>query len=458
MTDNHTKPEATIENIENPVPKPIPRPIPQVSQVGTPAVVLVDAGASAQAATWGRVDEEGNVFVKDTDGERIVGQYAAGNIDEALDLYVRRFLDLQASVALLEVRVTQIPTKESSQQLKSLTEQIKEPAAVGDIQSLRDRLSALEKVIAERKEAEAKEREAAKAKALELRQELVEKIESLANQDPTKTHWKHATEEVYAFLDEWKTQQRQGPRLDRSIEDGLWRRFSAARTNFERQRKQFFSEIDSLRAKAKKTKEKLIAEAERASSSTDWGNTSSLFHDLMDQWRKAGQASYKEDQELWARFRSAQQAFFDARNAANRQQDKEQSANLKAKLEILEEAEKLLPITDITVAKTKLRNLQSRWETVGRVPRNQVSSIEGRMRAVEQAVKDAEHAEWRRTDPETKARAEGMTAQLHEAIAKLESDLEVAKAAGDQKVIKKVEEDLKARKQWLELISKASRE
>ena len=102
-------------------------------------------------------------------------------------------------------------------------------------------------------------------------------------------------------------------------------------------------------------------------------------------------------------------------------------------------AEALLPIKDVKAAKKALRPIQDAWEEAGRVPRGAVRRIEGRMRAVEDAIREAENAEWRRTNPETKARAEGLAGQLQDAIAGLEKDLAAAQAAGDAKKIAEAE-------------------
>ena len=102
-----------------------------------------------------------------------------------------------------------------------------------------------------------------------------------------------------------------------------------------------------------------------------------------------------------------------------------------AKEAILVDAEAILPVTDIERAKAQLRQIQDRWEEVGRVPSSDLHRIEGRLRAVEAAVREAEEKEWRRTNPETRARAAGMVGQLEEQIAQLERSLADAEAKGD---------------------------
>lgn len=80
------------------------------------------------------------------------------------------------------------------------------------------------------------------------------------------------------------------------------------------------------------------------------------------------------------------------------------------------------------------------------------------MRAVETAVREAESAQWRRSNPETRARAEGAAAQLEQAIASLEADLEKAQAAGDQRRVKEAQAALDARRAWLEQVQRAAQD
>ena len=54
---------------------------------------------------WGRVGDDGTVFVKTADGERAVGQYPAGTPEEALKFYTDRFAALETEVGLLDQRV-----------------------------------------------------------------------------------------------------------------------------------------------------------------------------------------------------------------------------------------------------------------------------------------------------------------------------------------------------------------
>lgn len=417
----------------------------------------IDPQEAMDAAKWGRVDGEGRVYVQDNGTEREVGQFPDAPIAEAMAFYVRRFLDLKATVDLFATRLPQLSVREIDSTLKSIEQSLAEPAAVGDLDGLRARFTALKSVAAERRAAVAAERAAAKEQALKDRTAIVERAEAISAQDPARTQWKSSGAELRELLEKWKEAQRRGPRLDRPTEDGLWKRFSHARTAFDRHRRQFFSELDAKQAKVKAAKEALIKRAEELSGSTDWAGTSAKYRGLMEEWKKAGRASRKEDDALWARFRAAQQVFFDARRAKDAATDAEYAENLKVKEALVAKAEALLPVKNVKAARRALRPIQDAWEEAGRVPRSALRRIEGRMRAVEDAIREAENAEWRRTDPETKARAEGLAGQLESSIAALEKDLAAATAAGDAKKIAEAEAALTARRAWLEQVRRSAR-
>lgn len=456
-------PHGTVKAVPAPQGRPTPRPpkggrppLPK-KPAGKPAVVPpappIDPHAAAEAAAWGRVDEEGNVYLRASgdEGERLVGQYAIGDSkDDALSMYVRRYLDLVAQTALLESRLEVVNPQEILPGLKSLEEALVEPAVVGDVDALRKRTEVIRERLKVRQAEFEEERKIAKIQALAERTAIIERAEAIAAQDPEKTHWRDSRNELTGLLDSWKTAQKIGPRIDRPSEESLWKRFSRARTEFDRHRRQYFSQVEAKRVEVTAKKEALIKRAEEMSTSTDWGATSAAYRDLLEEWKAAGRITRKEDDKLWARFRAAQQVFFDARQADRDSMSTEQNANLQTKLELLKEAEAILPIKDIQAAKKKLHDIQDRWEQVGYVPRKDIGRTEGRLRDIESAVRSAEDEQWRKSDPAKAERASGFAAQLEEAIAKLEAELEDAKANGDENSIKRAQEALDARRAWLD--------
>lgn len=402
---------------------------------------------------FGRIDEAGTVYVREGENERVIGAYPEGVPAEPFALYERRFADLEATVKLFEDRLATLSPKDIDSTLETIKQAVEAPQALGDLAALRARVEAVALRAVERKEQARAERAAAREEALGARTKVVERAEEIVAQDPEHTHWKRSGQELRDLLEEWKNLQRKGPRLDKSTEDELWKRFSAARTQFDRHRRQYFSALDQAQSEAKRIKEALIAEAEVLQTSTDWGATSGAYRELMNRWKAAPRASRKEDDALWARFRAAQQVFFDARRAKDEATDLEYRENLLTKEALADEAEKILPIENLEAAKTALRSIQDRWDEVGRVPSSDLHRIEGRLRAVETAIRDAEESEWRRSNPETRARAQGMLGQLESQLASLEAELKAAEECGDEKKAKSLSEAIETKRAWLAQIN-----
>ena len=301
------------------------------------------SGTTELSIDFGRIDSQGNVWVQDGDTERMIGSFPEGLPSDPFALYTRRYADLEATIKLFEDRLASLGPKEIDQTLATLKEAVEQPNAIGDLPALRARVQAVEERAQARKEEAKEERRLAKEHALEERTALVERAEAILAKESSKIHWKQSGQVLRDLLEEWKQLQRRGPRLDKAAEDELWKRFSATRTQFDRRERQ---------GQAKRVKEEIIARAEALKDSTNWGETSNAFRELMEQWKRAPRASRREDDALWARFRAAQQAFFDARHRNDLAVDSEYQANLSAKEDLLKEAEALLPITDHEEAKT----------------------------------------------------------------------------------------------------------
>ncbi len=406
--------------------------------------------AQEQSAQWGRVAEDGTVYVRTPDGERAVGAYPEGSPEEALAFFTRRYDALAFEVQLLEQRVRNgaVSPTEATEAVRKLSAQLAEPNMVGDLVSLSARLDALLPLIGLQREKRREDKARRQEEAAGRKHEIAAEAEKIAE----GRDWRNGVTRLRDLLEEWKSL----PRIDKSTDDELWHRFSAARTHYTRRRKAHFAEMDEKREGARVVKERLVREAETLSDSTDWGPTTGRYRSLMQQWKAAGPAPRNAEEDLWSRFRGAQDRFFGARDAANAAQDKEFAANAEVKKQLLEEAEALVPVKDLDAAKRAFRGLAERWDAAGKVPRDQIKSLEGRIRKVEQAIRSVEEEQWRRSDPEKSARAEGMLGQLERAVADLEADLEKARAAGDDRRVRDLESNLDSRRSLLEMARKSA--
>ncbi len=393
---------------------------------------------------WGRVADDGTVYVRCTDGERVIGSWQAGSPDEALAFFKRKFAALETEISLLEQRMTS--TDMSAGQAKTtiarLTQAVTDANVIGDLESLKARLGTLAESIEHRREEHRAAREQARTEAHEVRERIVAEAERLAAE---ATHWKAGGERMRQLLDEWKV----APRGDRAVEAVLWKRLSAARNGFAKRRKAYFAGLEEERATVRGRKEELVSRAEELSTSTDWSATATAYRDLMRSWKQAGRADRAAEDELWTRFKTAQDGFFAARSQVLDAKDRELREHVVVKEQLLAEAEKLVPVTDARSARATLRGILERWEKAGAVPRDSQERLEGGLRRVEDALRRAEDSHWRRTNPEALSRARGTVEQIRSAVNQLERQLEKAQSAGDQKAQQQAKEALAARRSWL---------
>jgi hypothetical protein len=395
--------------------------------------------------SFGRVDTDGTVFVTTADGERSVGQIPDVPAEEALAFFTRRFTALETEVGLLEERIKRgaLNPEEARRSINAVRSSITDANAVGDLAGLAARLDAQAPVLAEANEARKAERAKAHEETKVAKEAMVGEAEKIA----AGNDWRGGVNRFRTLLDEWKAL----PRIDRATDDDLWHRFSTARTTYTRRRKTQFAEQSVQRDGAKQAKEGIIAEAREIAASTEWGAAAGSFRDLMTRWKAAGPAARDVDDKLWAEFRGIQDDFFARRTEAATATDAEFGANLEAKLAILGAAEKdILPVKDLQVARDKYRKFLAKYNEHGRVPRDNIRPLEGRVRAIEQAITEAEENEWRRTDPETQKRAGGTVTLLSDQIAKLTAQLDRATTAKDAKKISELTASIATYESWLE--------
>ena len=373
---------------------------------------------------YGHADEQGNVYLTTGPEPVKVGQYVAGTPAEGLEFFTRKFEELQAEIALTLSRLRDGKATPDAVKpvLDKIAAAVASPNMLGDIASLPALATQIDELLDKRKAEVSAAKAAAKAAAVAQRTALVEAAESLA----ASTQWKATGEKFKELLDQWKKL----PRGDRGIEQELWKRFSHARSTFDRARRAHFSALDDVRAEAVEAKEAVLKKARALADSTDWKQTSDTLRDLMAQWKTLPRGAKATEDKLWAEFKEIQDKFFQARSAAQSQRDEALGGNLSVKMDLLARAEALLPIVDADKAKATMRDIQELWERAGHVPRADKDKIERRLKAVEDAIRKVADEAWRRSKPEVVDRANTMVASFEDKIAKLDAQIAAATAAG----------------------------
>jgi len=422
---------------------------PNLSNTGAAAALIGDP------AKFGRVGEDGTVYVITPTGDRAVGSYPGKSPEEALAYFVKKFEMAASEVALLAARIrsgAMVPS-DAHEAVNKLRTQISELNGVGDLANLASSLEKIPALISEhegayqaRKAAQNAEREARKAEAEAIKEKIVAEAESLID----SVAWKVTTARLKELLDDWK----KAPRLDKKIDAALWKRFSSSRNKFDKRRRVHFSNLDSEQKKVASTKEVIVKEAENLTHSREWLNTAKRYKELMDQWKASGRGKKSADTALWNRFKAAQDTFFKAKNADMDKRKSSMVENLAKREAMIVEFEALLPISDFKSAKNKFYDLMGKWQKIGMTDRKKRSTFDARIKKVEDEINELERNFQRKSDPSAKAQANKVVQGLAEAIENYEKQAAKAEAAGQTAKAMVAREAAAARRGWLEQAQK----
>jgi hypothetical protein len=422
---------------------------PNLSNTGAAAALIGDP------AKFGRVGEDGTVYVITPTGDRAVGSYPGKSPEEALAYFVKKFEMAASEVALLAARIrsgAMVPS-DAHEAVNKLRTQITELNGVGDLANLASSLEKIPALISEhegayqaRKAAQNAEREARKVEAEAIKEKIVAEAESMID----SVAWKVTTARLKELLDEWK----KAPRLDKKVDAALWKRFSSSRNKFDKRRRIHFSNLDSEQKKVASTKEVIVKEAESLANSREWLSTAKRYKELMDQWKASGRGKKSADTALWNRFKTAQDTFFKAKNADMDKRKNSMVENLAKREAMIVEFEALLPISDFRSAKNKFYDLMGKWQKIGMTDRKKRSIFDARIKKVEDEINELERNFQRKSDPSAKAQANKVVQGLAEAIENYEKQAAKAEAAGQTAKAMVAREAAAARRGWLEQAQK----
>lgn len=403
---------------------------------------------------WGRVTDGGTVEVRLGDQWHSVGAYPDVSPEEALAHYERKFADLRSQVDLVEQRhKANAPAKDLKRSLSKLSTELETPTCVGDIETLRQRVTRLLETIDELAVAQSAEREKAVEEAIGQREQIVQKIEALASTPAEKIRWKDAGVSVDELFTEWKTHQKDGPRLPKSVGDDLWKRFRAARNTLDRGRRAHFQARDKATKEAKSVKRELIEKAQALSEKGAAGIPA--YRELLEQWKKAPRASRSVDDQLWAQFKAAGDVLYQAKTAQVEAEDEANKENGEKKQALVDEHAAILKLTDHREAVERLRLFHDKFRQIGPVPRSQVKAIDAQVKKYDQHVKKLEQEHWDKSNPEKQARSQSFLDQIDQQIADLENKKASAEQNGDKKSAESLAAEIDTKVAWRRVLTDA---
>lgn len=202
-------------------------------------------------------------------------------------------------------------------------------------------------------------------KNLEAKVALCEKAEELTGLVlKDNKEWNEKSKSIIELQKMWKTIGF----ATKKENNRIYERFRSACDAFFNKKREFYNESKEEQGNNLQLKTELCIQAEAVMESTDWKKTTEELIQLQKRWKEIGPVPRKHSDEIWKRFRTACDNFFNRKSEHYSQIDGTFEANLKAKEALIVEVE-AFELTDDPQADLKqLKEFQRRWAEIGFVP------------------------------------------------------------------------------------------
>lgn len=201
----------------------------------------------------------------------------------------------------------------------------------------------------------------------------------------TAAEWEEKTKEIITLQEKW----REIGFAPQKHNNKIYERFRTACSEFFKEKTNFFKSLKSDMATNLRLKEQLCEQAEALKDSTDWNNTANILIKLQKDWKKIGYVGKKHSDEVWKRFVTACDYFFEQKAKATSSQKNVEVENLAKKQEIIDSLDNAFnEIADDEELLTFLKNKMNDWNKVGFVPIKQKDKIYKKYNAIVTKIYD----------------------------------------------------------------------
>ena len=306
------------------------------------------------------------------------------------------------------------------------------PISAAKFQDYRDRFQALVDKVKENCAPFIEEMNAERLKNLTDKEALCQKVEELVAN--AEIFWKDKFKAVQEIQENWKNIGM----VPKENFAALNKRFKDAVNAFYAQHKENVKHEDESREANYEKKVALCIEAEAIKDSTDWNATSTKLKQLQDAWKATGPVPKSKSDEIWTRFRTACDSFFEKKRNHFEEMDAAKQKNLEQKQALCEKLE-ALDLSNITPEVIEAyKAIDAEWKTIGMVPKDAVESINDRFSAIVNKIV----AKMAETDPELQEKIAEIKKKKQDSIEKVR---QFAESAGSNQLADAVRE---IQKEW----------
>lgn len=293
---------------------------------------------------------------------------------------------------------------EAFRALQKLHEEWKEfgPVAKEYRESIWERFKAATSVINKKYQAYFEEQKARFRANLEAKTALCEKAEEIMNTAiESAKDWSKYSDAMENLQQEWK---KIGP-VAKKDSQKIYDRFRAACNRFFDRRKEYYSKFRDEMQENYQKKLAICEQAESMMNSEDWKATTEFFVNLQKQWKEIGPVSRKRAEQLWKRFRSACDTFFDNRNAKSDDPSITLYQNLKFKKALVKEVKEYVLTGNQEDDAAAMKDFIERWNAIGYVPMRDKEKINNAFKAALAEKFPSAEKELRRNRPQARKQA-----------------------------------------------------
>lgn len=225
-------------------------------------------------------------------------------------------------------------------------------------------------------------------KNMMAKKELGDQIQAFVSFDSDRINeWNKKTKEILEFQKKWETIGGLPRDKAKEVNKHFWTAFKT----FFNHKSQFFKKLEGQREENLKKKQELVSRAESLQQSTDWDKTAEDLKKLQKEWREVGPVPEKFRDSVFAEFKAACDAFFQARRGANNEKESEFQDNLNQKETICKKIQALAEIQPVDLE--QLETLMDDYAEIGFVPRNAIKKIQNKFNAAVDKVLDVADVE-----------------------------------------------------------------
>jgi len=224
-----------------------------------------------------------------------------------------------------------------------------------------DKFSAATKIIHDKRHDHFKSMKSQYVVIIEAKMLVIDEILSYdSSKNKTHNDWQKSIKDIDALRKKYFD----AGKLPYSKSESIWKKFKEATKQFNREKNKFYKQEKNAQQNNLQAKLDLIKLAESLKDSEDWETTTNTFKKIQSDWKKIGHVPRKFSDDIWKKFKSSCNYYFDRFHNQKNALSDEQKEIIGHKIAFVE----ALKVEDYTTKDT-ITNLMESWNQLGSTPR-----------------------------------------------------------------------------------------